>query len=126
MNVKLITYSETLNMSFKELSKYYNKQVLKIEKALKNRKQYCDSFIEIEKAFVMSLITFDDKIYFDDFDIIINSKDVEDNIDDKYELIETSLDKLEKSLEETVIFGNEINEINNIIDNFTEKIEHVK
>lgn len=104
MNVKIIMYSDTLNMSFKELSKYYNKQVVKIDKALKNRKQYCDSFIEVEKSFVTALITFDDEIYFDDFDIVIKSKDgietYENENDDGYEFVGKKLDELEKALDD--------------------------
>lgn len=74
MGVKLIKYSDTINMTFKELSKYYNKQIVKVENTLKLRKQFCESFIELEKAFVMALITFDHEIYFDDFEILIKQK----------------------------------------------------
>ena len=96
MGVKLLTYSETLDMTFKELSKYYNKQILKIDKSLKARKQYCDSFIEIEKSFVMALISSDESLDFDDFEIIIKQKDIEiDEIDD-FDLVGSKLDELEK------------------------------
>lgn len=99
MNVKIITYADTFNMTFKELSKYYNKQLVKIDKALNLRKQYCDSFIEVEKSFITSLITFDDTIYFDDFDVVIKSKDTDDtyeNNDDEYALVGAKLDELER------------------------------
>lgn len=71
MNVKLIKYSETLDMSFKELSKYYNKQIILISKSLKTRKYYCDSFVELEQSFIDALLTNDDKIHFDDFEIVV-------------------------------------------------------
>lgn len=99
MNVKIIMYKDTINMSFKELSKYYNKQVVKIDKALKLRKQYCDSFIEVEKSFITALISFDDTIYFDDFDIVVKSNENNYDSDDNeynHDLLDAKLDKLEK------------------------------
>jgi len=81
MGVKIIKYSDTFDMSFNELSKYYNKQLVKIYNCLQLRKQYCESFIEVEKSFIMALINFDDIIYFDDFDIIVKYKDESVKID---------------------------------------------
>lgn len=107
MSVKIITYGDTLTMSFKELSKYYNKQIMHIKKSLKMRKQYCDSFIEIEKSFVMALITFDETIEFDDFDIVIESKLLNQNTEideyDNHSQISADLDSLEMLLNENLL-----------------------
>ena len=71
IGIKIITYAETLEMSIKELVKYYNKQILLIEKALKLNKYYCDSYVELETEFATSLITSNDNINFNNFEIII-------------------------------------------------------
>jgi hypothetical protein len=117
MNVKLITYAETKEMTFKQLSKYYNKQVLVIKKSLKKCKQYCDSYIEVEKSFVMALLTCDDTIYFDDFDVVIETKNTTYDQNSEHVVEDDSETENEFNIFEQE-FGELVNSFTTTDDNF--------
>ena len=62
-------------MNINDLCKYHNKTIDKIKKGLKKIIQLIDAFIEIEKTYVMTLITSDSELKPNQFDIIIEDED---------------------------------------------------
>ena len=81
LDVECISYGDVCDMTFIRLSNYYKQQLEKIKKSLKKQKQYCSAYIEVEKSFIMTLLTDDNDIYFDDFDVVVESTD-----DDPYNI----------------------------------------
>lgn len=54
--IKEVTYGEIYEMTFKKLVKFHNKIILKIKKNIKKAIDLCNSFIQVEKTFISSLI----------------------------------------------------------------------
>ncbi len=48
------------------------------------------------------MISFDDTLYFDDFEIVVKSKDNPNETYDEYNSVSTKLDELEKLLDESM------------------------
>lgn len=82
MGVKLITYEDATKMNFNEMSKYYNKQIVKINKNIGKKKEYCYIFIKMHETLLLTLNTFDNKIDFSDLKINIEVTNIENNMDD--------------------------------------------
>jgi hypothetical protein len=76
-NVELIDYITIDNMDYTDILQYYNVSIKKIKSSLEKIIYLTDTFIEIEKTYVMILITSDPNITPNMIDIIIES-DVEE------------------------------------------------
>ena len=77
INIKFITYNDVKNMSFNLLVKYYNKTVKSIKTYLKKYIKLCNAYVEIEKTYILTLITLKTTISLDNFDLVL------ENIDDE-------------------------------------------
>ena len=79
MNIPKKKYSVLNSMDCNDLIEYYNNVTMKIKKNIDNYLCYCDSYMELEKIFMLTIINknIDMKINNFDFNIVVGYDDIE-------------------------------------------------
>lgn len=83
--IKNATYEEICKMPYKKLCKLYNKIITKIKKELKKQLQLCEAYLEVEKQFIVSMLTSNTELDLDNFSLVIEEEvdfDFDMEIDD--------------------------------------------
>jgi hypothetical protein len=119
--IKNVTYEEICKMPYKKLCKLYNKIITKIKKELKKQIQLCDAYLEVEKQFIISMLTSNTKLEFDSFSLAIEEEvDFDLEIDDVSnvdinDIFETSLPNFEL-VNESIVGSVSIDQVDNTDD----------
>jgi len=80
--IKKKSNQKIMELSYKKMCNYYNRTITKIKKGIKKYVQLCEVYLEIEKAYVTSMITSDPNMDLDDFDLIIEHDNSSDSNND--------------------------------------------
>lgn len=110
-NIKNIMYDDVCKMSFKKLAKYYNKTIDKIKNYISKIIELCETFLDIEKTFVSSIMKSNNS----------NSKnELEDDTNLTNDLLQ--IDNFVENIEQQNITNN-VDDIDNLIDSISDNSE---